>query len=265
MSKHAKITILGCGNSTGVPAIGNYWGDCDPNEPKNNRTRCSIAIKTPETTIIVDTGPNFREQINRENIKKIDGVLYSHMHSDHVHGIDELRVVKFRNKTRVPIYGNKETLDDLKHRFDYLFKGGRNELYPPILETFELNEQHFNRKQQFNDIDFTPFEQDHGTIKSVGYRFGDCAYSVDILNLDKKAINVLKGINTWIVDAAAYKKNDSLVHAGIKRIYELNDQINAQDVILTSLSLTMDYKILTNELKEGYRAAYDGLNLKISL
>ena len=258
-----KVTILGCGNSTGVPSIGNYWGECDPNEPKNNRTRSSIAVQSDKTTLIIDTGPNFREQINRENITKIDGVLYTHAHSDHVNGIDELRVIRFRNQARVPVYANKETFADLEHRFDYMFKGGKIDLYPPMLDPLELNNDHFGHVQSFKDIEFIPFIQDHGTIETVGYRFGDFAYSVDMKTLDNTAIKALKGIKTWLVDCAAYKKPNA-VHAGIDTIYELNEQIGADNVILTSLSLSMDYQTMRKELKDGYIPAYDGLKLMVS-
>ena len=107
----ATLTILGCGNSTGVPAIGNYWGACDPKEPKNKRMRSSILLQTKTTNIVVDTGPDFREQLNRENIQTIDAILYSHTHSDHINGIDELRVIRHRKKALVPIYGNTITFN----------------------------------------------------------------------------------------------------------------------------------------------------------
>ncbi|MEZ5813509.1 MAG: MBL fold metallo-hydrolase [Alphaproteobacteria bacterium] len=261
MNKTANITVLGCGNSTGVPAICNYWGACDPNEPKNIRTRCSIAVQTDETTLIIDTGPNFREQINRENITRIDGILYTHAHSDHVNGIDELRVISRKSDKLVKIYGNKGTLEDLKHRFNYMFKGGEIDLYPPILDPKELNKDHFGRVQSFKDLKFTPFIQNHGTIDSVGYRFGDFAYSVDIWDIDNTAIKTLSGIKTWLVDCAAYKSPNQ-VHANLEKIYAFNEQIKAKTVYLTSLSLEMDYQTLCNELPKDYKPAYDGLKLE---
>ena len=264
MSNTADITILGCGNSTGVPAIGNYWGACDPNEPKNTRSRCSIAVQSAETTLIIDTGPNFREQINRENITKIDGILYTHAHSDHVNGIDELRIIRRRNEKLVPIYGNKETLEDLKYRFNYMFKGGEIDLYPPILEPNELNQNHFGHIQHFKDIKFIPFIQDHGTVESVGYRFGNFAYSVDMWKLDNAAVKTLSGIDTWLVDCAGYKSPNQ-VHANLERIYALNEHIQAKEVYLTSLSLGMDYQTLCNELNDGYKPTYDSLKLKCVL
>lgn len=261
----AEITILGCGNSTGVPAIGNHWGLCDPNEPKNNRTRCSIAVQTKATTVIVDTGPDFSAQLTRERISHIDGVLYTHMHSDHVNGIDELRVIRFRNKTLVPIYADQATMEDLRARFPYLFDGGNSALYPPILEPHILDEHHFGSKHHFGDISYVPFTQDHGSCTSVGYRFGNLGYSVDILNLDARGVEALKGIKIWVVDAAAYNQSDNSVHANLETIFRLNKSIGAAQVYLTSLTLSMDYQTLVSELPQGYAPSYDGLRLDINL
>jgi phosphoribosyl 1,2-cyclic phosphate phosphodiesterase len=261
----AKVTVLGCGNSTGVPAIGNHWGKCDPNEPRNNRMRCSLAVQTERTTLIIDTGPDFRTQLTRENISRLDGVFYTHAHSDHVNGIDELRIMRFRNNALIPIYADQTTMDDLKIRFDYMFTGGNMDLYPPIVEPNIIKPADFGKKRTFGDIAFIPFEQDHGSCKSVGYRFGDFAYSVDIFNLEKPAIDTLKGIKTWIVDAAAYTQENNAVHANLETIYRLNKQIDAQQVYITSLTLSMDYKTLLGDLREGYAPAYDGLKLTIKI
>ena len=192
----AQVTILGCGNSSGVPAVGNYWGACDPDEPKNTRTRCSIAVQSDKTTIVIDTGPDFRHQINRENISKLTAVFYTHAHSDHVAGIDDLRVFRFRNKALVPIYANKETLQTLGMRVPYLIDGGDHTLYPPVLEPNEITPAMFGRSMAIGDIEFTPFEQDHGTVMTLGYRFGDFGYSVDIHKLDDRAVETLQGVKT---------------------------------------------------------------------
>ncbi len=257
----AKVTILGCGNSTGVPAIGNIWGACDPSEPKNRRRRASIAVQSDTTTIIIDTGPDFREQANEVNIKAIDAVLYTHAHSDHVAGIDELRVITFRQKKQTKIYGNAWSIADLRKRYEYLFSGNNHELYPVVVEPRVIND--FGMPVTIGDITFTPFEQDHGTCSTVGYRFGDFAYSTDMLTLNDAAIGALRGIKTWLVDAAAYKDPHNKVHACVNEVIRLNGQIRAQQVWLTSLSLPMDYKTLRDELPDGCAPAYDGLTLEI--
>lgn len=257
----AKLTILGCGNSTGVPAAGNHWGACDPAEPKNRRSRCSVAVQTDVTTIIVDTGPDFREQMNRADIKQIEAVFYSHAHSDHMNGIDDLRGYVFRQKNKMPVYGSDETLSDLEGYFPYMFLGGKINLYPPLLDKHVVTDRVFT----VGDITVTPFLMDHTSCMATGFRFGNTAYCVDFVRMDDKAVAALKGIETWIVDAAGYKQADTVVHANLQTIYDLNARIGAKTVILTSLSLAMDYQTLCAELPQGYVPAYDGMVLDLTL
>jgi len=259
-----KVTVLGCGNSTGVPAVGNFWGKCDPNEPKNRRTRPSICLQTAETTIVIDTGADFREQMNRENITNLDAVLYTHAHGDHVSGIDDLRSFNFRNKCLTPVYGDQATLEELERRFYYLFQGGDSDIYPAVLRPHIIDSKDFGEAHIIGDIEFIPFEQDHGTVKSVGYRFGDFAYSTDILDLNHEAIETLKGVQTWIVDGAGYTSDTNPVHASFEKIFQLNEQIGAENVYFTSLSLIMDYRIMCDELPSGYEPAFDGLSLSFN-
>lgn len=258
----ATLTILGCGNSTGVPAIGNYWGACDPENPKNRRTRSSVHIQYKDTSLIIDTGPDFRNQINREDIRNIDGVFYTHCHGDHVNGIDELRVIRFRNKDMVPVYANQETLDDLHARFPYLFYGGKSELYPAVIESRVLAPDQFGHLQHFKDLPFIPFEQDHGTINTLGYRFGDLGYSLDMVNLNDKAVNTLKGIKTWIVDGAGYTDSNNKVHANLDTIMALNEGIQAESIYISSLSLNMDYDRIKSEFPDYMHSCYDGLKIE---
>lgn len=257
----AKLTILGCGNSTGVPAAGNHWGACDPLEPKNRRSRCSIAVQTDSTTIIVDTGPDFREHMNRTDIKHINAVFYTHAHADHMNGMDDLRGYVFRQKHKLPVYGSSETLADLEGYFPYMFQGGKIALYPPLLDKNIISDQPFI----VDDITATPLPMDHESCTATGYRFGNTAYCVDFVRLGDKAVDALKGIDTWIVDSAGYNQTDIKVHANLQTIFDLNARICAKRVILTSLSLSMDYQTLCNELPQGYEPAYDGMVVDVSL
>ena len=259
MSK-LKITIMGCGNSSGTPSIGNHWGNCDPHEPRNLRTRPSVAVQSEDTTIVIDTGTDFREQINRTDIKAVDAVLYTHSHGDHIHGIDELRVFRYRFGSYVPIYGNRVSIEELQERFSYLFVE-RAAIYPKVLEPHIIENKDFCHPMTVGDITCIPYEQDHGTCKSLGYRFGDTAYSTDMVDMDHASIETLKGIKCWIVDAAAYKLEKNPVHANLKKIYELNEIIEAEQVYITHLSNQMDYQTMIKELPEGYAPAYDGLEL----
>jgi phosphoribosyl 1,2-cyclic phosphate phosphodiesterase len=255
------VTILGCGNSTGIPAIGNYWGKCDPAEPKNRRLRSSILVRSGNTAIVVDTGPDFREQLNRANIETVDAALYSHAHGDHVHGIDDLRPIRHRRGALVPVYGNRATLEELQSRFHYMFAGGNHALYPPVLEAKPFKTADFGAEQVIGELRFVPFEQDHGTCVSIGYRFGDIAYSPDFVRLDDKAVEILRGVRIWIADCAAYKDTQNAVHANLETIFSLREKIGAHEVYLTSLSLAMDYRALEKELRNGVKPAFDGLSL----
>ena len=149
---------------------------------------------------------------------------------------------------------------ELRRRFYYLFDGGQEAIYPPIVHPNELD-NHYGNPVEVGGLSFIPFPQSHGHVTSVGYRFGDFAYSTDMKTLNDSAINALKGIKTWVVDAAAYNQENNPVHANLATIYAYNERICAQRVILTSLSLTMDYQTLINELPEGYEPAFDGMEI----
>ena len=260
-----QFTLLGCGNSSGVPSVGNYWGNCDPNEPKNRRSRCCAAVQTDDTTLIIDTGADFRQQTNDFDINMVDAVFYTHQHGDHSHGIDDLRPFYFRNGRKpIKCFGSQFVLDEIKQRFDYLFDGGINEgVYPAVLEARPFEEMNYCQPQKVGSIEYTPFEMDHGTCVSVGYRFGDLSYCVDMKSLSRRSLDVIKGSKIWIVDGAGYKNPDNFVHADLKTLYKYNQHIQAEKVYVTCLSSMMDYKTLMSELPEGFYPAYDGLEFDL--
>ncbi len=253
------LTILGCGNSEGTPSIGNNWAECDPSEPKNRRLRPSVAVQSREATLIIDTGPDFKEQVNAHNINQIDAIFYTHPHGDHINGIDELRVWSKLNKTSIDVYGLDETLTDIKKRFDYHFIE-KSPLYPAVLNAHVISS--FAQEMTIADISFIPFLQDHGTCQSLGFRFGDIAYSTDLVDLSNDSIEILKGIKTWIVDGAGNNWNENPAHLSLERVVELNKQVGAEQVYITHLTRYMDYQTLMGSLPEGFAPAYDGLVLK---
>ncbi len=260
-----KITVLGCGNSSGTPSVGNYWGACDPAEPKNRRNRACLAVRSDETTVIIDTGADFRHQVNAFDIQKIDGVFYTHHHSDHSHGIDDLRALFFRHgRVAIPCFGHEDSFHEIIGKFDYLFHGGNDErYYPPILEARQFEARQYTYLQRFKDIDFTPFEMDHGSCVSVGYRFGGLSYCVDMKSMDQAALDVVKGSDVWIVDGAGYHQDDNAVHANLKTLYDYNEYVQAGAVYVTCLSSAMDYKTLCDELPDGFYPAFDGLAFEV--
>lgn len=261
-----EFILMGCSVSSGVPSIGNDWGACDPAEPKNRRDRPCAVVRTDRTTVIIDTGPDFRGQMNALGIKTIDAVLYTHSHSDHIQGIDELRVLRNRMKKLVDIYGNEFTINELHHRFSYLFTDHADiDFYPQVLNPHIITPPMFGHTTSVGDIPFTPYNQDHGAMECVGFRFGNLAYSSDMVDIDDKSIDIIKNVDVWIADGAGFHQDDHKTHASLNRLYELNRRIGAKKVYVSGLSKFMDYKTLKDELPPGFEPAYDGLRIEVSL
>ncbi len=257
-----KFTLMGCGNSAGTPTIENYWGVCDPTEPKNRRLRPAGLVRSETTTLLIDAGPDLREQANRAGVMNPDAVIFTHAHADHVNGLEELRVFRQRYRKLVPIYGSQITITELHERFNYLFTE-RRDIYPAVVDPYVIEPSQMGKPLTIGDITFVPFVQDHGTCETLGFRFGDMAYSTDMININTQSLESLSGVKTWIVDAAAYNMEHNQVHANLKKVYELNTVVDAEQVYLTHLPHTMDYQTLVKELPPGYSPAYDGLELVI--
>lgn len=259
MTNKLTITILGCGASGGVPVIGNFWGKCHPDEPRNARTRSSIAVQSEYQTLIVDTGPEFRSQLNRENIQDVQAVFYTHAHGDHIAGMDELQSFRRRYKRRMPVYGQSQTIEELESRYFYLFKSVNEKLYPPAVEANIFTPENLCCNQEVAGIKFIPFQQDHGTCTTLGFRFGDVSYSTDMLSLSEEAQDIIKGSRVWIVDGCGIYDSSNPVHASIPQVIEMNKYIGAKSIYFTHLSLMMDYRTIEQDLPEGFHLCYDGL------
>lgn len=256
------ITILGCGDSAGVPRIGGDWGNCDPHNSRNRRTRPSILVQSATTTIIVDTGPDFHLQLTRENIKTVDAVLYTHAHSDHVMGMDDLRILQGRIGKKIPIYLDVPTHVELRGRFEYIFEQS-SPYYPAVVDVNVIDKTILNKPMMIGDIDFMAFEQDHGQgLSSLGFRFGDIAYSTDMRDLNEDALRVLTGVKTWIADCADYAHGTGALHSTLPNLQRLNGVIGAPQVYVTHLKMFYDYDDMCRDLPAGYSPAYDGLKIK---
>lgn len=251
-----KVTILGCGGSGGTPLAGGFWGRCDPAEPRNNRTRASILVESAETNILIDTSYDLREHLNRIKLQKLDAVFITHKHSDHTNGVDDLKAIAYHHNKMIDIYSNEETLVEMNRRWPYLFREKSNDIYVGFVKGNTVTPYVPFR---VGDIDVMPFEQDHKTCMSLGFRFGNFAYSVDVVDLDERALAALEGVETWVVDAGSYMKDPPVSHANIQRIIQWTERLKPKMTYLTVLSTHMDYRTLCNELPPHIRPAYDGL------
>ena len=265
MSK-GEIIILGCGGSGGVPLACGHWGNCDPLNPKNRRTRSSIAIRTPKTCLVIDTGADFHNQTLINKIEKIDAVLYTHDHADHVNGIDDVRYLAIRQRVlgdqeyMLPIYTDKETMRSIQHRFDYLFRTSPDGLYFPLLDCHTIDEGSL----QIGDINMDLFYQIHGRGKSFGIKIDDVGYSTDVSDFEKEKLLWLKGIKTWIVDCGQFGSDSQhlTVHPNLERVLEWNDIVQAEKLYLTHLTPRNDYDVINETTPDYVEAAYDGLKIK---
>ena|SRR3990167_5776738 len=253
-----RVKILGCGASGGVPLITGEWGVCDPLNPKNRRSRASIAVEKMNTTLIVDTSPDLREQCLTADIQNINGVVYTHDHADHVHGIDDLRPFLYHNKIPIPVYGNMKTINVLKSRFAYAFPHGKE--FPPIYRPF-VTDHILEGPFQLGDITITPFAQDHGYSTSTGYRFEKVAYSTDVVRLDEEAFKTLEGIEIWIVDCIAMDPRPT--HSHLAQTLEWIERVKPRQAYLTHMSHHLDYDKLLTLLPKEVEPAYDGLVIEV--
>ncbi len=249
-----KLTILGCGTSAGVPRIGNDWGDCDPDEPMNRRTRVSILVESSKTSILVDTSPDLRNQFLDNDIDHVDAVIWTHDHADHCHGIDDLRAVF--HKTREPIagYARPFTLDSLNSRFAYAFQG--HKYYPSICDGRILDDN-----MQIGDIEVRVVDQPHGGITSAGLRFEkdgkSICYATDFGEVTDAMRALYRGCSLFVVDAL--RETPHPTHAHLRMTLDLIDDVKPSSSLLTHMDKSMDYAHLCAELPAGVAPAYDGL------
>jgi phosphoribosyl 1,2-cyclic phosphate phosphodiesterase len=259
------VTILGCGFSGGVPRPGNGWGNCDPSNPKNRRRRCSILVDRTgadgrQTRVLVDTGPDLREQLLAADVSHADGVLYTHEHADHIHGIDDLRALYLASRRRVDVYADEPTWRTLELRFAYCFVTPPGSSYPPILRRHPLVDRvPVTISGAGGSITALPFELDHGDITALGFRFGGMAYTPDVVNLPDASAAALEGVELWIVDALWYRPHPSHFHLDLT--LQWIDRIKPKRAILTNMHSDLDYEKLRATLPPHIVPAHDGLRV----
>ena len=258
------FTILGCGSSMGVPRVALGWGECDPNNPKNRRRRCSLLVerKTSDglrTRVLVDCSPDLRMQLLDANVDWVDGVLITHEHADHTHGIDDLRPLFVHKRRRVDVYLDDSTSHAMLARFAYCFMTPPGSEYPPILTEKRLTAgQPVTIDGQGGAIAALPVLQNHGDIPSLGFRFGNVAYSADIKRLPAESIDALAGLDVWIVDAL--RKTPHPSHFNLDEALTWIARINPKRAILTNLHTDMDYASLCAQLPPGVEPGFDGMS-----
>ena len=256
-----KVTILGCGPSQGVPVIGQIWGDCDPSNMKNRRSRPSIVVQDGDRNILVDTSPDIRDQLLSNDISLIDAVLFTHLHYDHVGGLGELRTLSFLANRRIEVFGTQEVLDGLERSASYLFKADASDdanLYKPSAEAHPIV---YGEAFEAEGVHVLPFCQDHGICDSAGFRFGKFAYSTDVALLDDAAFAALEGIEVWIVDCLREKPHPT--HAHFERTLEWIDRVKPKRAIFTHMSLESDYAKTLARCPNGVEPGFDGMVLDI--
>lgn len=258
-----NFTILGCGSSGGVPRPALGWGVCDPANSKNRRRRTSLLIERRNasgacTRVLIDTSPDLREQLLDAKVDGLDGVLFSHEHADHTHGIDDLRALVIHRRRRIDVWLDEPTSRALHGRFGYCFATPPGSSYPPILNEHRLAPgQPVTVNGEGGSITALPYLQDHGDIASLGFRFGNVAYSADIKSLPPASIQALSGLDVWIVDALRPAPHPS--HFSLDDALEWIGRIKPKRAILTNLHSDLDYEALRAKLPAGIEPAYDGL------
>ena len=263
-----SVTILGCGSSGGVPRVGSGWGACDPFNPKNRRRRCSLLVERrtatgARTCVLVDTSPDLREQLLDTNVEWLDAVLYTHEHADHTHGIDDLRTLTLKRRRRVDVYADVATSRALNSRFGYCFATPPGSEYPPIVTEHRLEAgRAVTVHGDGGTITALPFLQVHGDIPSLGFRFGNLAYSADVSDIAPESLALLEGLDVWILDALRYRPHPS--HFAVADALRWIEQVKPKRAILTNMHSDLDYEKLRSELPPHVEPAYDGLKIEVA-
>jgi phosphoribosyl 1,2-cyclic phosphate phosphodiesterase len=251
-----KVRILGCGTSTGVPKIGNEWGQCDPDEPRNSRLRTSILVTSGDERVLVDCGPDLRQQLLAAQVNQLAGVVVTHTHGDHCHGIDELRAVSQAIGGPVPLHARGQVLEELKERFGYAFE--QSDFYRPIVDGRTLGE-----RLDFGGATVRFVDQPHGGPTSLGLRFDEnsfsVAYAIDFSDLTGEMATLYEGVDVWIADCLTRRPHPT--HAHLDGVLGWAKDLRVGQLCLVHMGNGLDYRTLVAELPDWAAPAYDGLEI----
>ena len=265
-----RFTVLGCSSSPGVPRITGDWGACNPDNPKNRRTRTSFLIEqfAPDggaTTVVIDTGPDFREQMIRSRVTHVDAVLFTHAHADHIHGIDDIRGYFHAQHHRIPVYADTATMERIIDGFAYCLQQPEGSAYPPIASPNVI--ENLNAPVVIEGaggaMQFFPHLQQHGDITSLGYRLGDVAYCTDVSDFPDASVAKLQDLDLLILGALQHKPHPS--HFSLQEALSWIERLGAQRAILTHMHIPLDYDAVMAETPDHVAPAYDGLQIEISV
>ncbi len=261
-----RITILGCGSSGGVPRLGGHWGACDPSEPKNTRRRCSILVERVSadgtTSVLIDTSPDMRSQLLDAGVGRLDGVLYTDAHADHVHGLDDLRMIVINMRARLPVWADAPTKAALLERFGYAFVQPKGSMYPPILDLHDIDGD-TTVDGPGGALTFTPFLVNHGGMDALGFRVNDVAYLPDVAQIPDDVWPHLEGLSCWIVDAL--RRDPHPTHSHLDQTLDWIKDMAPQEAVLTNMHNDLDYQTLRGELPAHISPAYDGMTLNFEI
>ena len=265
-----RFTILGCASSPGVPRINGDWGACDPANPKNRRTRAALLVEQigengGVTTVVIDTGPDFREQMVASGVKHLDAVVYTHAHADHLHGIDDIRGFFHAQQQRIPIYADPETMERIRAGFGYCLETPEGSGYPPIAEPFliETPDSHVTIRGAGGPITFEPILQVHGNINSYGFRIGDFAYCSDVSDFPEGQLSKLQGLDLLVIDCLQYRFHPS--HLSLDQSLGWISRIAPKRAVLTHMHTPLDYDTVMAETPEHVEPAYDQMRIEFDV
>ncbi len=258
-----RFTILGCGSSGGVPRLGGHWGACDPQNPKNRRSRCSMLVEREGeegvTQVLIDTSPDMRTQLLAAHVGRLDAVIYTHSHADHVHGLDDLRQIVFNMRERLDVWADGATQNDLLSRFGYAFVQPEGSPYPPILDMHTIDGP-IHVDGPGGEIILNPFRVNHGSIDSLGFRIGRLAYLPDVAELYDDSWTALEDLDILVIDAL--RRDPHPTHTHLAKTLSWIERTQPKRAVLTNMHLDLDYAELEAETPDHITPAYDGMVLR---
>ncbi len=260
-----RFTILGCGSSGGVPRLGGHWGDCDPSDPRNRRRRCSLMVERigPDgtTRILIDTSPDMRQQLLDAGVGDLDGVVWTHAHADHVHGIDDLRMIVFNRRRLLDVWCDDATFADLEARFGYAFATPPGSNYPPILTRHSLSGP-VAIDGAGGPVRITPIPVGHGDINALGLRIGGLVYMPDVKSIPDTSLPLLEGIDIWILDALRRSPHPS--HLSLADSLHWIGRMAPRRAVLTNMHVDLDWATVAAETPDHIAPAFDGMVIELA-